>query len=680
MENEQYYVFDPNNPIANKPIKIKRNKGPILGFILIAIAILLIIGLVIVAYFIKIWPFSGSNPMSLLSEAMNKLQTIESLTYDFSVNLKSAVKDANSKPFIFVDSAYDALLPIYQRDNVRLLNIEDIISQIEYYKSQKKTYPKKLVDAEIALQDPNGQVYQYLSNGKTFSLTVIFETEGAINQVSKYGTVKEKTVVFNEKTPLLYNIQTINPPKPFLVFGYEKLIESIDNMPGTLSITGNISGSIQKNNAGTLKVGANINYEDLILNIEGESLVKDKDIYLKLNAFPGLPFINLSSIKEKWIKVSQDDLKNPSSYEFVPEEISDQQKEISSSQEQSKIIGSIAKEEGIIQLVGRPIKETLDGIKVYHYQFKLDKTKLASFYSKVTTTLNEKFQDNAVLKFNQEIFDSLSSQSTLAFIDYLNQQYSLDIYICRNTGYLTKASFSLTLVPSAESMNQNLAVLSWNLNLSNINQAVNISAPKESISIHDAYLLILGMSEEEYLLQKQSSNISSIRYALTTFKNLAGFYPNSLDQLKLTRGEIKKNSGIITESSIDTFALLSDVPQDVFTKQAYGYEKTADDNYKLTYQIVIPAYQLGKKLSTLIYSANSPILKYVSGSNTSDKMNLSLEVKTLGKIDSDKDGLSDSLEVYLGTDPKVKDTDKDGYSDGEELKMNYDPLTTGMLQ
>ncbi|MCA0982908.1 thrombospondin type 3 repeat-containing protein [Halobacillus yeomjeoni] len=43
-------------------------------------------------------------------------------------------------------------------------------------------------------------------------------------------------------------------------------------------------------------------------------------------------------------------------------------------------------------------------------------------------------------------------------------------------------------------------------------------------------------------------------------------------------------------------------------------------------------------------------------------------------VDSDGDGLSDSEEADLGTDPDKPDTDGDGYGDGEEVEANTDPL------
>jgi hypothetical protein len=45
-------------------------------------------------------------------------------------------------------------------------------------------------------------------------------------------------------------------------------------------------------------------------------------------------------------------------------------------------------------------------------------------------------------------------------------------------------------------------------------------------------------------------------------------------------------------------------------------------------------------------------------------------------IDSDGDGLSDSIEQKLGTNPFNIDTDGDGYSDSEEIDHGYSPLNS----
>jgi hypothetical protein len=55
--------------------------------------------------------------------------------------------------------------------------------------------------------------------------------------------------------------------------------------------------------------------------------------------------------------------------------------------------------------------------------------------------------------------------------------------------------------------------------------------------------------------------------------------------------------------------------------------------------------------------------------------NNEVEVIEEGDIDTDKDGLTDSEEKELGTDPKKEDTDGDGYSDKDEIDSNNDPLS-----
>jgi len=48
----------------------------------------------------------------------------------------------------------------------------------------------------------------------------------------------------------------------------------------------------------------------------------------------------------------------------------------------------------------------------------------------------------------------------------------------------------------------------------------------------------------------------------------------------------------------------------------------------------------------------------------------------VGCVDSDGDGLTNSEEAELGTDPDSADTDGDGISDGEEVEMGINPLST----
>ena len=50
------------------------------------------------------------------------------------------------------------------------------------------------------------------------------------------------------------------------------------------------------------------------------------------------------------------------------------------------------------------------------------------------------------------------------------------------------------------------------------------------------------------------------------------------------------------------------------------------------------------------------------------------QVSAVKAVDTDGDGLSDEIELKLGTDIQFIDTDGDGYKDGEEVVNGYNPL------
>jgi hypothetical protein len=83
--------------------------------------------------------------------------------------------------------------------------------------------------------------------------------------------------------------------------------------------------------------------------------------------------------------------------------------------------------------------------------------------------------------------------------------------------------------------------------------------------------------------------------------------------------------------------------------------------FKLVYDIKLPVYTQNQNIQSYLkmnYGSGSSLLyglKVVDGMNTMDHTSLSLEADAQNKIDSDKDGLSDALERYIGTNPMKKD-------------------------
>lgn len=71
--------------------------------------------------------------------------------------------------------------------------------------------------------------------------------------------------------------------------------------------------------------------------------------------------------------------------------------------------------------------------------------------------------------------------------------------------------------------------------------------------------------------------------------------------------------------------------------------------------------------------------RFALGINNADLNKIPVGVLNYAGADSDGDGLADSLEQAIGTDPKKTDSDNDGYDDKTEIANGYNPLGQGRL-
>ena len=71
--------------------------------------------------------------------------------------------------------------------------------------------------------------------------------------------------------------------------------------------------------------------------------------------------------------------------------------------------------------------------------------------------------------------------------------------------------------------------------------------------------------------------------------------------------------------------------------------------------------------------------KLGTGISNADLNKIPIGLILTSSKDSDGDGLPDTLEKAIGTNPNLKDTDGDGYDDKIEIENNYNPLGGGKL-
>jgi hypothetical protein len=128
--------------------------------------------------------------------------------------------------------------------------------------------------------------------------------------------------------------------------------------------------------------------------------------------------------------------------------------------------------------------------------------------------------------------------------------------------------------------------------------------------------------------------------------------------------------------------LIPSVLEDIYTKNKFVYKRVpaqgkVEENFTLSYTIKLPKF-MDSLVNPFEEKNNKMVLKYVEGVNTANNKILSIEAEKNNIIDTDKDGLTDKFEVYIGTNKILKDTDKDGFTDLKEFKDGSNPLGPGL--
>ncbi|MCD4694161.1 hypothetical protein K8R62_02260 [bacterium] len=83
------------------------------------------------------------------------------------------------------------------------------------------------------------------------------------------------------------------------------------------------------------------------------------------------------------------------------------------------------------------------------------------------------------------------------------------------------------------------------------------------------------------------------------------------------------------------------------------------------------------KADSNIYSL---VIRLGEGVSNEEINQINLADANLEGVDDDEDGLSNTVEIALGTNKSLADSDKDGYSDRDELLSGYNPLGEGVFQ
>lgn len=150
------------------------------------------------------------------------------------------------------------------------------------------------------------------------------------------------------------------------------------------------------------------------------------------------------------------------------------------------------------------------------------------------------------------------------------------------------------------------------------------------------------------------------------------------DKMSKTKKELSKKEDNLAQAQ----STIEEKEQKLTQKEKELEKKTEELQGELSEKTEIKEKyqncQLGlDKADSNIYSLVVRLGKGVSN----EKINqIPLADANLSGEDEDGDGLSDTVEVALGTNKSMADSDKDGYNDKEELLKGFNPLGEGQFQ
>jgi len=503
-----------------KPIKSSKKN---LLVLIMAIFVLLGSGFVY-AYIQKIGPFSlpKYSEDNFLSSLLEKTSQIKSSSYAVSGALEVVLRDANAEPFTLKEASNAAeLKQKYYNDYERLKNSSSIVSRLNILSNYNtyssmglvvKPYPaniKKIFNniSSGSIVDPvtkKEYEYQATEGGKNFLLTVNFETDYAIKEIttgylSPYKATSTiivgRKVSFTKDSSSLY--MSSEPPKPFLV----TLGDELKNLPSDINIKSAISASYETKTEGVGGWLFNIDAEgdfggDLTYKVNIDALKKD-DYYFKINNFPSLfLFGDLSYVKGKWIKISSQEASSTNKTSYSPlssfsDKIPNMEKSYKENSEKAfkfiKKVVTIADEEKLVAFKNKPQAEKVDGRQLIKYELTLRKEAILPFYAKLQDEINKDPDfSNFRSMIDQGLIDYLKSEEFEQVFTYLNNNNSF-VFWTDDKGFPAIVQNTTRIVPpdTAAQLKGKQIDIVFKVIISDINKTLDIKVPSDAVPIEE---------------------------------------------------------------------------------------------------------------------------------------------------------------------------------------------------
>ncbi len=637
-------------------------------------------------------PFSREN---FLEDFLSKSEMLQ--TSNQKVSLQFSVTEVDPDAVIFKrGTEEEEMLAPYKRDEDRLRDVAFLLETLSELYESKKPYPATLAEAGLPVADTKGNTYQYkvvsVNKISTPEIKVTFETPEALDIAKRSGAVTVGTqATFTNSSLYSYVLKEKVEPESLkgLVF-FKELENSLKFLSvgteASLAFTGSYEKGLDtmpENTNASIQVEVKSDMFNFGVDLDIRKIAKD--FFLKVNKAPTI-FADFSRVKNKWVHITSEKIFH-GDLPGLAGVVAPDQKAVEKLLPQIRKLVSILGEEGVVQLVGDISKTTEGRDTLFNYNVTLNKEAFKKFYERAARELSNEYKNESILTYSESALETLRSKEFDGLWDYFFKNTT--IYIVANKeGIPLKMEFATRFVPS---VGQETKKTSKQVNIKmaienkDINQVVVVETPKDALSFKDAFILVQGITETEYDFSMQEKNLVAIGSALETYKKMTNRYPDTLEILAMKPGEVRRmaQSDAYFSKEFDTLMpLLPSVLEDAFTKSKFAYKKIPAqgkmaEDFTFSYTMKIPAFA-SSTVNPFEERGQKIGLIYADGVNNANSKALSIEADKNFLVDTDKDGLTDNFEVYIGTSKVLKDTDKDSFTDLKEFKDGSNPLGPGL--
>jgi hypothetical protein len=349
-----------------------------------------------------------------------------------------------------------------------------------------------------------------MENGGNFNLVVTFATDDAVKAAKGFDSSSTSTKVEGKKVTFtkdsrFYGYLNEEPPKPFLVSMSDAMANFPPEMNAKIAVA--VSSDLKPGQLANWKfnLDAQGDFGDMTYKINADALKKDDNYYFKVNNMPSFfLFDQLATIKGKWISfpikatASNSSSTASSSEEYYTDysPLSSIQSGISSGEERYKEnrdkavklvkkVVSIADEEQIFVFKNKPTPEKIGDRNLVKYVLGLKKDKILTFYTRIQDEINNNadFEEYRNVFVDQGYINYLKSDEFSQTFDYIDKNNTLTLWVDKD-GFPAVVENVMRVVPpnSAAALKDKQINIVFKLDISNINQPVDIQAPSDAVS------------------------------------------------------------------------------------------------------------------------------------------------------------------------------------------------------